>query len=326
VHWRRHRERHWRTAAVTNAVGAVLSAVVLAVTAITKFAHGAWLVVLLIPVIVWACRKIHVHYQQTHQALIPSAGDPDAASATVQPSPDPQPAPEGPGPERACNPGEVSNLILVPLAAIDASGLHALAYAASLAQPVLAVHISADEREAARFHAYWRAWGEHLPLEVIVSPYRSTVAPLANYIEALHYQQPDLHADRSRTRTRLQKTLATCPARPHRPTPKTYPAPAPRNRDHQHPIPPRVRAALRSDAQPGAGQLRNDAARAEPTARICRAWPGEPKRGASESRPCENDVRTTHRLTHDRSQVARTMPLKLPIRHRAAALPHPRRE
>jgi hypothetical protein len=67
-----------------------------------------------------------------------------------------------------------------------------LAYAASLAQPVLAVHISADEHEAARFHSYWQAWGDHLPLEVIVSPYRSTVAPLANYIEALHYQQPDV--------------------------------------------------------------------------------------------------------------------------------------
>ena len=79
VHWRRHRERHWRKAAVTNAVGAVLSAVVLAVTAITKFAHGAWLVVLLIPLIVWACCKIHAHYEQTHDALIPSAGDPPRA-------------------------------------------------------------------------------------------------------------------------------------------------------------------------------------------------------------------------------------------------------
>jgi amino acid transporter len=192
VHWRRHRERHWRKAAVTNAVGAALSAVVLAVTAITKFAHGAWLVVLLIPLIVWACFKIHAHYEQTHHALIPSAGDPPAASANVQPRADPQPAPVRPGPELACNPDEVCNLVLVPLAAIDASSLHALAYAVSLAQPVLAVHISADEDEAARFHAYWRAWGEHVPLEVIVSPYRSTVAPLANYIEALHYQKPDV--------------------------------------------------------------------------------------------------------------------------------------
>ena len=194
VHWRRHRERHWRKAALTNAVGAVLSAVVLAVTAITKFAHGAWLVVLLIPLIVWTCRKIHAHYKQTHEALIPSADDPDRVSATAQRSPDPQPhpAPRDNGPEHQSNPRKISNLVLVPVSAIDGSSLHALAYAASLAQPLLAVHISADEHEAARFHSYWQAWGDHLPLEVIVSPYRSTVAPLANYIEALHYQQPDV--------------------------------------------------------------------------------------------------------------------------------------
>jgi amino acid transporter len=194
VHWRRHRERHWRKAALTNAVGAVLSAVVLAVTAITKFAHGAWLVVLLIPLIVWTSRKIHAHYKETHEALIPSADDPDRESATAQRSPDPQPhpAPRDTGPEHQSNPRKISNLVLVPVSAIDGSSLHALAYAASLAQPLLAVHISADEHEAARFHAYWQAWGDHLPLEVIVSPYRSTVAPLANYIEALHYQQPDV--------------------------------------------------------------------------------------------------------------------------------------
>jgi amino acid transporter len=193
VHWRRHRERHWRKAALTNAVGAVLSAVVLAVTAITKFAHGAWLVVLLIPLIVWTCGKIHAHYKRTHEALIPSADDPDPLSTAAQertPDPQPQPTTRDNGPEQQKNPREISNLVIVPVSAIDASSLHALAYAASLAQPLLAVHISADEDEATRFHGYWQAWGDHLPLEVIVSPYRSTVAPLANYIEALHYQQP----------------------------------------------------------------------------------------------------------------------------------------
>jgi amino acid transporter len=199
VHWRRHRERHWRRAAVINAVGAVLSAIVLLVTAATKFVHGAWLVILLIPLIVWACRKIHAHYALTHAALIPSAEDPYGASASLsavgQPAPDPPAVRDDAGddePERAFNPLAVSNLILVPIAAMNAAALHALAYAASLAQPVLAVHVSADEREAERFHAYWQAWGDHVPLEVIVSPYRATVAPLANYIEALHYQRPEV--------------------------------------------------------------------------------------------------------------------------------------
>lgn len=172
----------------------VIAIALIVVVGLVKFAHGAWLVVVLIPLIVWACRKIHAHYERTHEALIAFRGGPHdgsarAAAALAMKSP---PPPDGHGPERATNPGDVSNLVVVPIAAIDASSLHALAYAASLAQPVLAVHISGDEDEAARFHRYWQAWGDHLPLEVIVSPYRSTVAPLANYIEALHYQQPEV--------------------------------------------------------------------------------------------------------------------------------------
>jgi hypothetical protein len=54
------------------------------------------------------------------------------------------------------------------------------------------VHVSPTEEEAERFQRSWQAWGEHLPLEVVVSPYRATVAPLANYIAALHRQRPDV--------------------------------------------------------------------------------------------------------------------------------------
>jgi hypothetical protein len=70
--------------------------------------------------------------------------------------------------------------------------MHALAYAASLGQPVLAVHVSPTQEEADRFLDYWKAWGDHLPLELVVSPYRALVAPLVHYIEALHIQRPDL--------------------------------------------------------------------------------------------------------------------------------------
>jgi amino acid transporter len=194
VHWRRHRDRHGRRAALTNAVGAVLSAIVLAITTITKFAHGAWLVVLLIPLIVGACRKIHAHYQDAHEALIPPIGDRhgERALAPRPLAPQRQPATDDDVAKDATDPRDMRNLVVVAVAAIDAASLHALAYAASLAQPVLAVHISADEDEATRFHQYWHAWGDHLPLEVIVSPYRATVAPLANYLEALHHQQPEV--------------------------------------------------------------------------------------------------------------------------------------
>ena len=81
---------------------------------------------------------------------------------------------------------------VVPIAALDLPALHALAYAVTLGQPVLAVHVSPTEEEAERFQRSWQAWGQHLPLEVLISPYRATVAPLANYISALHRQRPDV--------------------------------------------------------------------------------------------------------------------------------------
>jgi hypothetical protein len=159
MHWRRHRQRHWRKAALINAAGATLSGVVLTITAITKFTHGASLVVCLIPLIVWSCRRIHAHYQYAHDALIPSPDD-RHRGYTPAPrclAPQPQPVPEDLRPEHATDPREICNLVVVAVAAIDAASLHALAYAASLAQPTLAVHISADGPEAARFHHYRQA-------------------------------------------------------------------------------------------------------------------------------------------------------------------------
>jgi hypothetical protein len=80
----------------------------------------------------------------------------------------------------------------VAIAALDLAALRALAYAASLTVPVLALHVSPSADEAARFHQYWRAWGDHVPLEIVVSPYRATLAPLANYVEVLHQQRPEI--------------------------------------------------------------------------------------------------------------------------------------
>jgi amino acid transporter len=192
AHWWRHRERGWRAALGTNLLGAVLSAVVVVIAAITKFTQGAWIVIVLVPLIVLACQRVHAHYQSAHEALKPR---PDSAERT---------SPIGVAPPRLApavserlaevqdEPDEVHSFAVVPIAVLDLSALHALAYAVSLGQPVLAVHVSPTEEEAARFTSSWRAWGDHLPLEVVVSPYRATVAPLANYIAALHRQRPDV--------------------------------------------------------------------------------------------------------------------------------------
>jgi hypothetical protein len=96
------------------------------------------------------------------------------------------------GAETEESPEELHHLIIVPIASLDLASMRALAYAASLEQPVLALHVSPSDEEAKRFLEYWRVWGDHLPLEVVVSPYRAIVGPMVNYIESLHNERSDL--------------------------------------------------------------------------------------------------------------------------------------
>ncbi len=192
AHWWRRRERGWRAALATNLLGAVLSAVVVVIAAITKLTQGAWVVVVLVPLIVLACRRVHDHYQRAHEALTPGPETREQTSPVRVAPPRLASVVSERLAEAQDNPSDVHSFAVVPIAALDLAALHALAYAVSLGQPVLAVHVSPTDQEAERFQRSWQAWGDHLPLEVVVSPYRATVAPLANYIAALHRQRPDV--------------------------------------------------------------------------------------------------------------------------------------
>ncbi|WP_200215299.1 APC family permease [Micromonospora coerulea] len=179
VHWRRRRGPGWRRRLTLNAVGAILSGLVLVTAAIAKFTEGAWLVVLAIPLLVLLFQRIHRHYGTLHRALAlhppPAAGSAGAGPAEGQELPQ-----------------EVRHLVVVPVARLNRASLRALAYAASLGQPTLAVHIAPEDAEADRFREQWRAWGDHVRLETIVSPYRAVIGPLAHYLEALRAARTEL--------------------------------------------------------------------------------------------------------------------------------------
>jgi amino acid transporter len=193
VHWRRHRGAHWRKSMVFNGTGAVLSAIVFVIAGVTKFAAGAWVSILVILLVVVGSSRIRRHYATVHRALALHR----VADEVPQPPTDPgngRPVrqPTARDTESEESPEAIRHLAIVPVRTIDLAAMRALAYAASLGQPVLAVHISPTPEEADRFLDYWRTWGDHLPLEVVVSPYRALVAPLVQYVEALHRQRPDL--------------------------------------------------------------------------------------------------------------------------------------
>ncbi|MGW4028710.1 APC family permease [Streptomyces sp. NPDC004838] len=201
VHWWRLRDRHWRKSLVFNATGGLLSAVVFITAGISKFTSGAWVAIVAVALFLAVTTGIRRHYESARAALqlhphaieVPAhviAGPPPARRPPVPP--EQRPGRTGTDQESEELPEEVQHLSVVAIATLDLASMRTLAYAASLQQPVLALHISLSEDEAHRFRGYWTLWGDHLPLEILVSPYRAVVAPLVHYLEALHRQHPDL--------------------------------------------------------------------------------------------------------------------------------------
>jgi amino acid transporter len=205
IHWWRHRDPHWRKSLTFNATGGTLSAVVFITAGITKFAQGAWVAVLAVGLFVLVALRIRRHYDLVAEAIAlhpdaietpaPAPLTPDSGTAHRREADGHEaatPSQDGEQAEQEENPTAIQHLAIVPLAGLNLPGMRALAYAASFRHPVLALHISPTEDEANRFRDYWNTWGDHLPLEVIVSPHRAIVAPLVNYIVALHRQRPAL--------------------------------------------------------------------------------------------------------------------------------------
>jgi len=209
MHWWRRRDEHWRRSMVFNGTGALLSAIVFITAGITKFTSGAWVSLVAIGLVILTATAIRRHYEEVGRAVALHARAIEVPHRRIRPGGSGPPgtvrAPGGgddsggAGAGRVAeageseeSPQEIRHLVLVAISSLDLTSMRALAYAASLQQPVLALHVSPTEEEAERFSGYWRTWGDHLPLEVVVSPYRAIVAPLVNYIESLHEMRDDL--------------------------------------------------------------------------------------------------------------------------------------
>ncbi len=203
MHWWRLRDLHWRRSLAISATGAVLSAIVFITAALTKFTAGAWVALLAVGLFILAANGIRRHYELVGRAtaLHPHTIEvprqqilPGARNGAARPGREAAGEQESRtgADESEESPEELHHLIIVPLASLDLASMRALAYAASLQQPVLAVHVSPSDEEGERFRSYWSTWGDHLPLEVVVSPYRAIVAPMVNYIELLHRLSPQL--------------------------------------------------------------------------------------------------------------------------------------
>jgi amino acid transporter len=163
-HWQRERHPGWWGHALVNGVGALTTALVTAIIAITKFTEGAWLVVLLIPLLVLGFWRIRRHYNQVARNL-------SLEGWTRTPM--------------------RTHRVIVPIGGVHRATLRAIDYARQLGPDVTAVYVD-SEGDDTRILAAWAQWGDGVPLVVLTSPFRSLVRPLLDYIGGLQTQQgPD---------------------------------------------------------------------------------------------------------------------------------------
>ena len=167
LHWWRLRRDHkgWLRSMIINGLGSFTTFIVALVIASTKFLEGAWIVVILIPLLVMMFLAISRHYNRVEREKVSDI---------------------------PIHPQDIHHRVIVPIAGLDRAAIQSLAYARSITKHVIAVHVAIDLDEANKVREAWERWQKHLAEEeetqliIIESPYRSLSRPLLAYIDTIH--------------------------------------------------------------------------------------------------------------------------------------------
>ena len=157
-------EKGWKYRLVINGFGALCTAVVMIVFAATKFREGAWVVLILTPVLVTVFFAIHHHYKKLAKNLsLDNFG--------------------------AIPPHKTRHRVIMPVGGVHQGTLAALNYARRLSDDITAIHVSIDPAEAQKVQIKWEKWGEGVRMVILNSPYRLLLEPLLEYISDIARQR-----------------------------------------------------------------------------------------------------------------------------------------
>ena len=153
-------ERGWFVKMLSNGFGAFCTAIVMLVFAVTKFRDGAFVVLILTPILMSIFIWIHRHYATVASSLsLEHYGEPP--------------------------PYNVRHRVLVPISNVHQGTLAALRYARMLSDDITAIHVSIEPAESEKVRKKWETWGRGTRLVIVDSPYRLFVEPLLAYIEEI---------------------------------------------------------------------------------------------------------------------------------------------
>jgi len=151
--------KNWKFKMVVNGFGAFCTFVVMIVFSVTKFADGAWVVMIIIPTLVMIFKGIYNHYQNL------------AANLSLE--------------NFGASPRIIRHRVILPIGGVHRGSLAALRYAKTLSDDVTAVYVSSDLEETDKIKAKWEFWGDGCRLVILESPYRLFIEPLLKYIEEI---------------------------------------------------------------------------------------------------------------------------------------------
>lgn len=166
IRWRKHKGAHWHLKAAINGFGAFVTSIVVVIIAVTKFSQGAWIVVLLIPIIVFTIHKIKKHYLSVKIQLKIEADE--YASIHIEAK-------------------EYENKVIVPIESVNKASIRAIRYANTISDKVTVFTIAIDEESAKEIRQKYDRLDTNIPLIIKVSPYRKVVEPLLRFIESAEY-------------------------------------------------------------------------------------------------------------------------------------------
>jgi len=168
VHWLRLRGPYWWLKALLNGLGTVATTATVLIIAYNKFLDGAWIVVLLLPILVVGFKRIHRHYQ--HMAA-------ELTLRGLPPSLRPFPRPR----------------IVLPVSSVHRGVIKALRYACAISDEVTAVHVEIQPGSGRRVQQLWDEWGleQDAHLVIVPSPYRSLIGPFLAFLDQTDQEHND---------------------------------------------------------------------------------------------------------------------------------------
>jgi amino acid transporter len=163
--WWTRREPGWQFSLPVNLIGALTTGLVTVIVASTKFTHGAWMVIILIPIQVYLLLRINAHYGRVADQIVL---DPAVDKMPTYPEP----------------------ILIVPVPGLNRVVARTIGYARALSQNVTAIHVTDDMEAADELRRAWKAWDSDVPLVILESKYRALAGPLMHYLDAVAKKNP----------------------------------------------------------------------------------------------------------------------------------------